>query len=75
MDFGPRWPLQLVVFLIVVVVIPRLELLLFRNIYASGFFNASLLILAVCVRYASAKHQIVPAYEDVDPVAGVLRLN
>jgi hypothetical protein len=75
MDFGRRWPLHFAVFLIVVAVIPRLELVLFRKPYAFAFFNAFLLVLAVSVRYASARHQIVPVYEDVDPVAGVLRLN
>jgi hypothetical protein len=75
MDFGRRWPVHLALFLIVVWVIPRLELILFRKPYAFTFFIAFLLVLAASVRYASARHQIVPVYEDVDPVAGVLRLN
>lgn len=75
MDFGRRWPLHLAIFLFVVAGIPKLELVLFRNAYAAAFFIAGLLIAALCVRYVSAKHEIVPVYEDVDPVAGVLRLN
>ena len=75
MDFGRRWPLHFALFLIVVAVIPRIELLLFRNVYAAGVVIASLLGLALAIRYASARHQIVPVYEEVDPVAGVLRLN
>ena len=75
MDFGRRWPLHFAVFLIVVWVIPRLEFVLFSKPYTFAFFSASLVVLALCVRYASSRHQIVPVYEDVDPVAGVLRLN
>jgi hypothetical protein len=75
MDFGRRWPLYLAVFLLVVAVIPRVELLLFRHDTAAVLVVATLLALAMGVRYASAKHQIIPVYEDVDPVAGVLRLN
>jgi hypothetical protein len=75
MDFGRRWPLHFAVFLIVVAGIPRIELLLFRNLYAASIVIASLVGLALIIRYASARHQIVPIYEDVDPVAGVLRLN
>jgi len=75
MEFGRRWPLHLALFLIVVWVIPRIELVLFGRPYAFVFFSAFLVVLALCVRYASARHQIVPVYEDVDPVAGVLRLN
>jgi hypothetical protein len=75
MDFGRRWPFHLALFLIVVWVIPRIEVVLFRRPYAFAFFTGFLVILALCVRYASSRHQIVPVYEDVDPVAGVLRLN
>jgi hypothetical protein len=75
MDFGRRWPLHFAVFLVVVAGIPRIELLLFRNLYAAAIVIATLFVFALIIRYASAKHQIVPVYEDVDPVAGVLRLN
>ena len=75
MDFGRRWPLYVAVFLLVVAVIPRVELVMFRHDVAAALVVLSLLGLALVVRYFSAKHQIVPVYEDVDPVAGVLRLN
>jgi hypothetical protein len=75
LDLGRRWPLHAFLFLFVAVLIPRFELLLFRHPYAAGFFTACLVITAAVVRYASAKHTIVPSYDDVDPVAGVLRLN
>ena len=75
LDLGRRWPFHALLFLIVAIVIPRLELLLFRSIIAAVCFAAGLAVSALAVRYASGKHEIVPAYEDVDPVAGVLRLN
>ena len=75
MDFGRRWPLHFAVFLIVVWVIPRLEVVLFRKPYAFIVFSVFLVALAACARYTSARHRIIPVYEDVDPVAGVLRLN
>ena len=75
MDFGRRWPLHLALFLIVVWVIPRLESVLFNRPYAFALFVLFLIVIAACARYASARHRIIPVYEDVDPVAGVLRLN
>ena len=62
-------------FLIVAAVIPRVERFLFTNWYWTAGFVIVLIAAAAAARYASARHQIVPSYEDVDPVAGVLRLN
>jgi len=73
-DFGRRWPLHFAVFLIVVSALPKLEVLLFVHPYAAAGFVAYLLAVAAGVRYASAKHRIIPIYDEVDPVAGVLRL-
>jgi len=73
-DFGRRWPLHLAIFLFVVSQIPRLELLLFRKPYGTVIFVTGLLMVALGARYASARHTIVPVYEEIDPVAGVLRL-
>jgi hypothetical protein len=75
LDLGRRWPLVLAVFLIVTAGVPRLELLLFRSAYLTGAMVVFLIVLAGLARYASARHQIVPTYEELDPVAGVLRLN
>ena len=75
MGFGRRWPLHAGLFLLVVIVVPRLEVLLFRNPIGTALFVASLIVLALAARLASARHQIVPVYEEVDPVAGVLRIN
>jgi hypothetical protein len=75
MGFGRRWPLHAGLFLLIVIVVPRLELLLFRSRLGTGIFVTLLIAIAAGVRYASARHQIVPIYEDVDPVAGVLRIN
>jgi hypothetical protein len=55
-------------------VVPRLEVFLFRSTARTLAFIAFLIALAAVTRYASARHQIVPTYEDVDPVAGVLRI-
>ncbi len=75
MGFGRRWPLHFGVFLLMVGVVPSLEALLFQDRWLTVFFVSSLVVLAFAVRYASARHEIVPVYEDVDPVAGVLRIN
>lgn len=75
MGFGRRWPLYFGVFLLMVAVVPRLEALFFHHRWLTAFFVAFLVLLALAVRYASARHEIVPVYEDVDPVAGVLRIN
>ena len=75
MGFGRRWPLHFGVFLLMVGGVPNLEALLFRDRWLTAFFVGSLVLLAFAVRYASARHQIVPVYEEVDPVAGVLRIN
>lgn len=75
MGFGRRWPLHAGLFLLIVVVVPRLEILLFQSPVGTAIFVGLLAVLALAVRYASARHQIVPIYEEVDPVAGVLRIN
>ena len=75
MGFGRRWPLQAGVFLLVVSVVPQVEVLLHRSPIGIAVFVGTLVVLAGATRYASARHQIVPIYEDVDPVAGVLRIN
>ena len=74
MGFGRRWPLHAALFLIAVLGIPWLEVLLFQSWTGTIAFVANLVAIAVAVRAASARHVIVPTYEDVDPVAGVLRL-
>jgi hypothetical protein len=74
MGFGRRWPLHMGVFLLVVLGVPRLEVLLFGSYTGCAIFIGTLVVLAAAVRYASARHEIVPVYEDVDPVAGVLRI-
>jgi hypothetical protein len=74
-SLGYRWPLYLAGFFLITVWIPRLELLLFRHVYIAGAFVATLFAAAAITRYTSARHVIVPSYDDVDPVAGVLRLN
>ena len=75
MGFGRRWPLQAGLFLLVVLGVPQLEVLLYRSPTGTAVFVGTLMVLAGAARYASARHQIVPTYEDVDPVAGVLRIN
>ncbi len=75
MGFGRRWPLQAGIFLLVVLGVPQLEVLLYRSPLGAAVFVATLVVLATAARYASARHQIVPIYEDVDPVAGILRIN
>jgi hypothetical protein len=75
LDLGRRWPLHAAMFLIVAAVIPRLEALLLRTSYGAWIFVAILFTTSLAVRHASARHTIVPSYDDVDPVAGVLRLN
>ena len=73
-DFGRRWPLHFAIFLMVVMGLPKLEVVLFVHPQATAWFVIYLLAVAAGVRYASAKHRIIPIYEEVDPVAGVLRL-
>jgi hypothetical protein len=75
LDLGRRWPMHLTVFLLVALALPRIELLLFKRPMAAAVFIGLLLLLAVATRYASARHRILPSYDEVDPVAGVLRLN
>jgi hypothetical protein len=75
MGFGRKWPLHAGFFLLVVSGVPPLEVLLFRSRTGTAVFVLVLITLALLARYASARHQIVPTYEDVDPVAGVLRIN
>ena len=75
MGFGRRWPLHLGFFLLLVGFVPHLEVLMMRSPFGAAIFIALLVILAIGVRIASARHEIVPVYEEVDPVAGVLRIN
>lgn len=75
LDLGRRWPIYLAVFLVVALGLPRVELLLFDRPVAAAVFIGLLLLVAAAMRYASARHRIVPSYDEVDPVAGVLRLN
>jgi hypothetical protein len=75
LDFGRRWPLHVAFFLIAVSVIPRLEVRLFRSAWGMSMFVTALLITAFAVRFASSRHVIAPMYEEIDPVAGVLRIN
>lgn len=75
MGFGRRWPLHLAFFLLLVGFVPRLEVLMMRNPFGAAIFIAFLVMLALGARLASARHEIVPVYEEVDPVAGVLRIN
>ena len=74
-SLGYRWPLYVAVFFVITIGIPRLEVLLFAHPYAAIAFVALLTFYAIATRVASARHVIVPSYDDVDPVAGVLRLN
>ena len=73
-DLGRRWPIHFGAFLLILWAIPKLEVLLFAHPYAAAGFVAYLFAVAALVRYASARHRIIPIYEDIDPVAGVLRL-
>jgi len=73
-DLGRRWPIHFGVFLLILSAIPKLEVLLFRHPKAAAGFVIYLLVVAALVRYASAKHRIIATYEELDPVAGVLRL-
>ena len=75
MGFGRRWPLHLGFFLLLVGFVPHLEVLMMRSLSGAALFIAFLAILAFGVRLASAQHEIGPIYEEVDPVAGVLRIN
>ena len=75
MGFGRRWPLHLGFFLLLVGFVPHLEVVMMRNPFGAAVFVAFLVTLAVAARIASARHEIVAVYEDVDPVAGVLRIN
>jgi len=75
MGFGRRWPVQAGIFLLVVRGVPELEVLLYASPIGAAIFVGILVGLAGLARYASARHEIVPIYEEVDPVAGVLRIN
>ena len=75
MGFGRRWPLHFGFFLLLVGLVPHLEVMMMRSPMGAAIFVAFLVMLAVGARIASARHEIVPVYEEVDPVAGVLRIN
>jgi hypothetical protein len=73
-SLGYRWPLYVAAFFVLTTGVPRLELLLFRNASLAAACVALLIAIAAAARHASAAHAILPRYDDVDPVAGVLRL-
>jgi hypothetical protein len=75
LDLGRRWPLHLGLFLFVVGFVPRLEVAIASSSFWTAVVASALIVAAAVVRYASAHHAIVPSYDDVDPVAGVLRIN
>ena len=54
---------------LIVIGVPRLEVLLFTHPYFAAVFIGLLTIVAVATRIASARHVILPSYDDVDPVA------
>lgn len=72
---GYRWPFYVAAFFLLTIGVARVERLLLRYPYVALVFVALWLFVAVAVRYASARHVIVPSYDEVDPAAGVLRLN
>lgn len=74
LNLGRRWPLYVGLFLAIVLAVPRLELLVFERPYLAVTLVGLMCSGALATRHASATHQIVPSYDDVDPVAGVLRL-
>ena len=74
-DLGRRWPIYFALFLLVVVGVPQLEMVLLPHRTAAISFSCLLLATAALMRHRSATHAIVPSYDEVDPVAGVLRLN
>ena len=74
LDLGRRWPLHAVIFLLIAVLLPKLEMLLFRSHTWTAIFALTLATTAAAIRHASATHTMAPSYDDVDPVAGVLRL-
>jgi len=55
--------------------VPRVELWLTGHPYLAAVFVGQWLIAASAMRYAAARHVILPSYDEVDPAAGVLRLN
>jgi hypothetical protein len=67
--------MHVLLFLVVAAGIPNLELVLFRHVRAAAVVVLLLVVAALVARYGSARYRIVPSYDDVDPVAGVLRLN
>lgn len=73
-SLGYRWPVYAAVFFVATAGVPELEMLLFPHVRAALVFIAVIVALAVVARYASARHEALPSYDDVDPVAGVLRL-
>ena len=74
-SLGYRWPFYVTAFFVVTMGIPRLEVLLFADTTIAAVCVGLLLVVAGIVRHASASHDMPPSYDDVDPVAGVLRLN
>ena len=74
-NLGLRWPLYVGVFLVVTIGVPKVEVLVFPHPRAAAAFIGSLVLIAAATRYASARHVLAPIDDDVDPVAGVLRLN
>jgi hypothetical protein len=74
-NLGYRWPVYVAAFFLVTIGIPKLELLVVADRSRAAVFVAVLLCAAWSVRHFSSKHVIEPSYDEVDPVAGVLRLN
>ena len=71
---GYRWPFYVAAFFVITSGVPRLEPLLFAHPNFAAAFIGLLAIVAVATRVAAARRVILPSYDDVDPVAGVLRL-
>jgi hypothetical protein len=74
-SLGYRIPVYAAAFFLVVIGVPRLEVLLLGDGTASVILALAALTLAALARRVSAAHEVLPSYDDVDPVAGVLRLN
>jgi hypothetical protein len=72
---GYRWPFHVAGFFLITIGVPGLEMLLFGHPYLAGAFAAIWIILAAALRHASITHVVLPSYDEVDPAAGVLRLN
>ena len=72
---GYRWPFYVVAFFLLTIGVARLERLFLGHMYIAIVFVSLWVVVAAVMRRASARHVIVPSYDEVDPAAGVLRLN